>query len=228
MKSLRYLGLIICSLLVASCEKETEDVSNVNKLFFEIQGDETMLVTLGSSYNEPGYKATFNGVDVTKEIKVLGDEVDAQTVGVYNKEYAFYNKDNVKTSLYRTVIVCDPTVETDISGIYKTTSTTSRDGTINYPGCTIKITKIAPGFFRVSDFLGGFYAEFRGYGASYACSGNMQLKNDNTLTLLSSSIIPDWGDTVSSVTDAVYNPADGTISWVTDYAEMTFNVELKK
>lgn len=227
MKSLRYLGLIICSLLVASCEKETEDVSNVNKLYFEIQGDETMLVTLGSSYNEPGYKATFNGVDVTKEIKVLGDEVDAQTVGVYNKEYAFYNKDNVKTSLYRTVIVCDPTVETDISGTYKTTDATAIK-TTNYPGCTVRITKIAPGFFRISDFFGGFYAEYRGYGASYACSGNMQLKNDNTLTLLSSSILP-WGDTVSSVTDAVYNPADGTISWVTAYVSgMTFNVELKK
>lgn len=211
----------------AACEKETEGVSNVNKLLFELKGEETMLVTLGTSYQEPGFNAQFNGVDDSKNVAVEGS-VDAQTVGLYYVNYVHSNADKVQTALTRTVIVCDPTVETNIAGAYATASGTYRDyggATTPFEGYKVNITKIAPGFFRISDFLGGYYHQRAGYGAAYACNGYVQLKNDNSLTLLSSSITP-WGDTLTGVSEASYNPETGAVKWCAEYAGMLFYVVL--
>ena len=116
MKQLKYIGWMICSLFfLVSCDKETEGMSKV--LHFSLEGDETMLVTVGTSYNEPGYAITLDGVDVSGNVEIRG-EVDARNVGLYYVAYIYTNDDGVQTRLNRTVIVCDPTVETDIAGRY--------------------------------------------------------------------------------------------------------------
>ena len=46
-------------------------------LHFSLEGDETMLVTVGTSYNEPGYAITLDGVDVSGNVEIRG-EVDAR------------------------------------------------------------------------------------------------------------------------------------------------------
>ena len=228
MKSFKYICLAVLSVLsFASCEKETEGVSNVNKLLFELKGEETMLVTLGTSYQEPGFTALFNGLDDSKNVAVEGS-VDAQTVGLYHVGYVHSNKDGVQTMLNRTVIVCDPTVEADISGAYLTAPGTCRKSgasEVPFEGFKVNISKIAPGFFKVSDFLGGYYHQRAGYGAAYACSGYVQLKSDNTLTLLSSSILP-WGDTLTSVNEASCDLETGAVKWCAEYAGMLFYVVL--
>ena len=229
MKSFKYICLAVLSVLCfASCEKETEGVSNANKLLFELKGGETMLVTLGTSYQDPGFVAQFNGMDDSKNVVVEGS-VDAQTVGLYYVSYVHHNVDEIQTVLKRTVIVCDPTVETDISGAYLTApGTFRRSGAAEVPfeGFKVSISKIAPGFFRISDFLGGYYHQRAGYGTAYACNGYVQLKSDNTLTLLSSSILP-WGDTLTGVSDASFDPETGVVKWCADYAGMLFYVVLK-
>ena len=76
MKQLKYIGWMICSLFfLVSCDKETEGMSKV--LHFSLEGDETMLVTVGTSYNEPGYAITLDGVDVSGNVEIRG-EVDAR------------------------------------------------------------------------------------------------------------------------------------------------------
>lgn len=228
MKSFKYICLVVLSVLCfASCEKETEGVSNANTLLFKLKGEGTMLVTVGTSYQEPGFTAQFNGLDDSQNVDVEGS-VDAQTVGLYYVSYVHSNKDEVRTMLTRTVIVCDPAVETDISGAYLTAPGTYRltDSEVPFEGFKVNITKIAPGFFKISDFLGGYYHQRAGYGAAYACSGYVQLKSDNTLTLLSSSILP-WGDTLTEVTDASYDPETGAVKWCAEYAGMLFYVVLK-
>ena len=108
MKQLKYIGWMICSLFfLVSCDKETEGMSKV--LHFSLEGDETMLVTVGTSYNEPGYAITLDGVDVSGNVEIRG-EVDARNVGLYYVAYIYTNDDGVQTRLNRTVIVCDPTV----------------------------------------------------------------------------------------------------------------------
>lgn len=229
MKSFKYICLAVLSVLCfASCEKETEGASNANKLLFELKGEETMQVTLGTSYQEPGFTVQFNGSDDSKNVAVEGS-VDAQTVGLYYVNYVHSNKDGVRTVLSRTVIVCDPTVETDISGAYLTAPGTYRkSGTTETPfeGFKVNITKIAPGFFKISDFLGGYYHQRAGYGAAYACNGYVQLKSDNTLVLLSSSILP-WNDTLTGISDAFYDPETDAVEWCAEYAGMLFYVVLK-
>lgn len=228
MKNIRYISIILCALFfLTACEKETEGISGV--MHFELLGEESMNVTLGTSYQEPGYKVLYRGQDVSKEVEVTGT-VNAQAVGLYSLEYSYFNQDGVRTSKKRTVIVADPNVTTDIAGSYITATGTFRlSGTTitDYPGFNVTITKIAPGFFKISDFLGGYYAQKGGAGASYACNGYVELKNDNTIALLSSSILP-WGDTLTGITEGKYDPASGVVSWKAEYAEMFFTVVLNK
>ena len=200
MKQLKYIGWMICSLFfLVSCDKETEGMSKV--LHFSLEGDETMLVTVGTSYNEPGYAITLDGVDVSGNVEIRG-EVDARNVGLYYVAYIYTNDDGVQTRLNRTVIVCDPTVETGVN-----------------------IYKIGPGFFEVSDFLGGYYHQRAGYGAAYAAKGYVQLMKDNTLKLINSSVAG-WGDSLTGLQDGVYDPVTGSLSWCADYAGMLFYVVL--
>ncbi|WP_333615810.1 BT_2262 family domain-containing protein [Bacteroides pyogenes] len=228
MKKIKYISIFLSALfLFTACEKDTEGVSGI--LHFELKGEQTMLVTLGTSYTEPGYSVIYKGEDITNSVQIVGT-VNAQKVGLYPIEYFILNKDGVKTSRLRTVIVADPSVETDISGKYITAEGTfrfhPRVGNTPYPGFKVNIKQIAPGFFEISDFLGGYYEQRAGYGAPYACSGYVQLKKDNTITLLSSSILP-WGDTLTGLSDGVFNPEEKTLSWKADYAGMIFTVVLK-
>ena len=86
----------------------------------------------------------------------------------YTLTYSVTNDDGFTTSVTRTVIVEDPTITTDISGTYITVEGTYRDmdGIItNYPGFDVTITKVAGGFFYVSDLLGGYYDQRARYSA---------------------------------------------------------------
>lgn len=216
-----FLALFAISLL-SSCEKESEGLSSVLK--FEIVDDETMLVQVGTEFKDPGFKISLDGKDVSSDVKITSD-VNSKTVGLYHIAYTYVNDNTGMVTKERTVIVCDPTVKADMSGEYVTTNNT-KIGSNSYPGQPITISKIAPGFFHISDFFGGFYATFKGYGRAYACSGYVQLGSDNTIKLLSSSILP-WQDTIVGLTDAAYDPETKTVRWKAEYVEgMEFNVEL--
>lgn len=228
MKS-KYIFLVLFAISVlTSCEKESEGLSSTLK--FEIlDGNEAMLLPVGTEFKDPGFIITLDGKDVSGDVKVTG-EVDYETVGLYSIVYSYSNEHTGQVTKERTVIVCDPTIETDMSGEYITTENTFRDsGNKYYPDQTVTINKIAPGFFQISDFLGGFYSTFHeyAYGKTYACSGYVQLKSDNTFVLLSSSTLP-WGDTVESVSNGNYDPISNIVKWKALYAEMQFNVELEK
>lgn len=225
MKKLTYISLLL--FILVACEKETEGVSSI--FHFELKGEQTLLVPLGTSYDEPGVVVTYKGEDVSGKVQVSG-EVDAKTVGLYSVSYTYTNPDGIKTTRTRSVIVADPNVKTDISGKYKTADGTQRlrQGTTTpYPGFNVAITKIAPGFFEVSDFLGGYYEQRAGYGAAAAMKGYIQLKNDNSIVLLSSHINA-WGDGLSSLDNATCTPETGLINWVAQYAGMSFTVVLNK
>jgi len=226
-KNLLYISIILISLsFFYSCEKETEGVSSI--LYFELFEGESYLLPLNNVYEEPGYKVIYAGNDITNTVKVDG-EVDGNTVGVYPIHYTIVNADGVKTTKTRTVIVADPSITTDLSGEYITVEGTRREAAAitPYPGFKVSIRKIAPGFFEVSDFLGGYYDQRAEYGGLYAAKGQFQLKEDNTLALLSSHV-PGWGDSLSDLRDAVYNPEDGSIKWTAYYAGMKFFIVLNK
>jgi len=227
-KNLLYLSILLTSLIFCSCEKETEGISST--IDIELFGGQLMLVAVDEPFVDPGVEAKYKGVDITNSITKTGT-VDYNTVGIYTIDYTYINDDGVATTRTRTVIVCDPSITTDISGDYLTVTGTYRKtaagAIVNYPGFKVSITKIAPGFFEISDFLGGYYDQRAKYGIAYACSGYVQLNADNTLSLLSSSILP-WQDTIDGIGIAKYNPTDGSVSWAADYAAMKFYVVLNK
>jgi len=224
--------LVLGSLLIfIGCHEITSEDPSVLTYYaaFEMLGDETMVIPVGTSFNDPGVKATIKDQDVSNRIVITG-MVDANAVGLYTLIYSVTNDDGFTTSVKRTVIVEDPNITTDISGSYVTVEGTYRDlngATDNYPGFDVTITKVASGFFYVSDLLGGYYDQGRQYGANYAATGYIRLMEDNSIVLIS-SFVKGWGDSLSGLYNGKYNPNDNSIKWDADYAEMMFYVVLNK
>lgn len=242
MKKIIYSLMLIGSIfgLTGCHDVTTEDKSDITYyVAFEMLGDPLMLVTVGTSYDEPGVIATEKGVDVTSSVQIGGDVVDPNTIGLYKVVYSGTNVDGFTTSTERTVIVCNPAITTDISGNYKTISGTHRknlntNAVVNYAGYPIVITKIAPGFFSISDFFGGYYhprlsATNPNYNSTSVMYGFVQLNSDNSLGLLTSHT-DYWGDSLDGMINGKYDPVAGTVYWEALYADnvLSFNVLLKK
>lgn len=156
---------------------------------------------------------------------------------------SYYVDDSGLAEVYkqRDIYVYDPTIETDISGYYNINMQESTylgritvdaaageylvqpsfaEATAfygNVDSCTIRISQLLPGFFYVSDLLGGWYEQIRGYGSSYAMTGYISLNSDDSITLLS-SYVRGWGDGLDGMWDGEYDPETETISYETWYA----------
>ena len=241
MKKIIYSLFVCLSLTMVSCDESTQDPSFITYYVdFEMKGSDIEAVALGTPYVEPGVIAREKGEDVSSKMKITGTEdIDVNTVGVYHIPYAAENVDGYANSTSRTVVVYDPAITTDISGTYIAGEGTQRevqgdDGTWTAAGYTdfkVTLTRIAPGGFEVSDFLGGFYDQGKGYGAAYAMAGYAKLNADNTLEILSGDVAG-FGDSYDEGTfvNAKYNPAGvpGDVQWTVGYAGMKFTVVLNK
>ncbi len=234
MKRLLYLFLIaLTGISWAGCQDiTTEDTSVITYyITFDMEGDETMLVPLGTAYVDPGVTAYEGETDVTSTMTVTGT-VDSDEVGIYPVTYSAINKDGFPSSMTRTVVVYDPAVTTDLSGTYTTNADTYRlyystSAKVYYPGFSVKIDLLAPGVFYVSDYFAGYYDQRAAYGASYAMTGYMKLNTDNTIGLISSSV-KGWGDSLNFLDNAKFDPDKGQLYWEAGYAgAMTFYVTLK-
>lgn len=233
----KIFGLFALALVAAgftSCDYDSDDDSYVTHYVnIEITGGSTYLVPVGSTYTDPGYTATEGTEDVTSKVVVGGDEVDGNTVGVYNVTYSAANIDGFSSSTSRRVLVYDPSITTDISGTYTVESAQrfrfSTEATTGYSGNEVTVTKLANGMFAFSDMLGGYYAQKpNNYGSSYAMSGTAKLNADNTLELLT-SYVPGWGDSADYCHDFVCDPTTGKISFAVGYAgAFEFTVVLQK
>lgn len=237
MKKIIYSFLLICGLVsLTGCEDITsEDTSRLTYyVAFDMKGDKLMQIPVGSSYTDPGVEASLKGANVTSSMKVTGDVVDPNTIGLYIVKYSGVNADGFTTSVSRTVIVCNPAVTTDISGDYISAAGTHRmrDGAkVSFSGYPINVKKIAPGFFFVSDFFGGYYfprLEANDYTSAYKMTGYIKLNEDNTIGLLTSNI-KGWGDSLDGMENGKYDPIAKSIYWEAAYAgSMSFNVTLTK
>lgn len=230
----KIFGLLVLALTLtglSSCDYDGDDDSYVTHyVTFELNQGSKYLVPVGSTYKDPGFKATEGSEDVSSKVSVGGDEVDANSVGVYNVTYSAVNKDGYSASATRQVVVYDPSITTDISGDYVTGAGSNRTtgSVVPITGYKVTITKIADGLFYISDLFGGFYDQYKGYGSSYAMTAYLKLNADNTISLISSHI-NGWGDSVDDLTNCKYDPQTGKITYSTGYASaMTFNIVLEK
>ena len=222
---------------LTSCNDDKDELTDSRLTYYvnlEMQGDAFVQVPIGTSYTDAGCTATMNGQDVTSRIMTDGlDEIDVNTAGLYEVTYSAINDDGFPASVSRTVAVCDPSIETDLSGTWETQAGTQRiykETTITpFAGFTCKIKKAAPGIFSVSDFFAGYYDQRAGYGGSYACKGYLQLLADNSLVCLD-NFVNGWGDSIDEGTFVgSYDPETETLTWECGYAgSMTFYITLNK
>lgn len=233
-KSFLYaFALCVMALGFASCsDEEKTDSRPTYYPVFTIVGDEFQLVPVGTSFVDEGCKATLNGEDYSDQVVAEGvEDVDPNTPGLYYITYTVVNPDGYSSSVSRTVAVCDPSITTDMSGVYSVQSESYRNygGNVSpYKGAfNVSFTEVAPGLYKVSDWLAGWYDQGAGYGKSYAMAGYAQLLADNTIVFIS-GLVPGWGDSADDFRDGKYDPETGTISYEIDYAGvMTFGVVLK-
>lgn len=216
---------------LASCDdKDSEGLTRITYYpTIELEGDASIVVQKGSTYEEPGYSSVMNGEDVTDKVTVTTD-LDTSKSGVYTITYTtMKNDDGYGASASRTVVVLD--LEDPIEGFYLTSSSSYRE----YNGAQVAfgaeyetlVINNGDGTYYFEDLLGGWYAQRAGYGSSYAMTGNVAVASDGTMTLVD-SYISGWGDGLVDFSGN-YDAATSTLKFVAEYvSSMKFNVTMVK
>ena len=223
-------------LAFSSCNDDKDELTDSRLTYYtdlQMQGDEFMLVPVGSSFVDPGCTGTLAGEDITSKILIEGaDEVDPNAVGFYYITYSAVGSDGYPASVTRTVCVYDPTVTTDISGEYVVQAGSYRywfssGATVAFSGYPVSIEIVVPGIFYISDMMGGYYDQRAGYGSRYAMNGYLQLTKDNEIIALS-GFVPGWSDSYDEFYDGSYDPETETVTYDMDYAgSMQFHIILQ-
>jgi hypothetical protein len=234
MQKLKYLFILGLLIAFAGCERdlETDNLSTITTYVrYNLTGGDLVTIPLGTKYVEPGFTAFEGDTNKTETVKVEG-QVDDSRIGLYTVTYSAVNSDGYTSSVDRRVVVYDPAAsDIDLTGDYSSRVSRNSNPPRGYTNLSVSIEKLAPGFFYVSDFLGGFYDQGRdyGYGSAFAMTGYFTLNTDKTITYVS-SLIPGWGDSLNDFTTGVYDPATGNISWNAFYtaSNFNFNVLLEK
>ena len=238
MKMYKLILFAFCTLFLFNCSKETENLSRPTYyMAFEIIGDNPAIVQVGEPYVDAGVRATMNGQAVTNF--TTKSNVDFEEMGLYQVEYSGVNADGLPSKAVRDVIVCNPAVTTDLSGVWDV----DRDGTTFYvggalnryyggPGYTVTITRVAPGFFYISDYLAGFWPVNQARGPAAATFGYFGLNADNSIDALSSNSNY-WGEGLYSFSNGFYDDSDedvDIISYSTNAVSdsYVYNVTLTK
>lgn len=242
------------ALSLSSCDKDTEGLTYItDHVNIQLEGDDLLLIPVGTEFVEPGYtgtlydKNTNSYIDVTDKIIVeirdmdgeVVDEIDTSAMGVYTITYWAASTDGFLYDVKRTVMVCDPSVPFDMSGTYTTDMNLSMRGESSfleyaiYYGYTTKCTgiifnEIAPGFYEVSDLMGGWYDQLRGFNQLYpeypgigCMTGQVSVDKDGNINLIS-SYIDAWGDGLDYLENGKFDPETGTITYNLSYGGAVF------
>lgn len=228
----KYLLLTLLAVMgLASCgDKDSEGLTRITYYpTISLEGDASMVIQKGSTYEEPGYASYLNGEDVTDKVTVSSN-VDTNKSGVYTITYnTMKNDDGYGASASRTVIVLD--LNDPIEGFYLTSASSFREyngGQVAYGNeYETLVINNGDGTYNFEDLLGGWYAQRAGYGSNYAMTGNVAIAADGTMTLVD-SYIAGWGDGLVDFSGN-YNAATSTLKFVAEYvSSMKFNVTMVK
>lgn len=207
--------LALVSFALTSCgDKDSEGLSRFTYYpVLELQGETSLVVAKGSTFQDPGYTATLNGEDVSSQVTV-NSNVNTAKSGVYTVVYSIKNDDGITANAKRKVIVLDP--NSSIEGFYltKADSYRSYNGNNVAYGRAFEILVIdnGDGTLDVDDLFGGWYCQRAGYGTNYCCVGTIAL-NGSDVSLVSSNV-PGWGDELVDLTGTY---ADGIFQIEAEY-----------
>lgn len=220
------LGFLV--ILVSSCEKDTDGLSHVSpKPIFELNGNSIELVQLNGSYTDAGVTVTQIVNGDTTELKgvQIYTALNTEAPGTYTISYAVEsNGDIFHSDVSRTVVVYDD----DVTGVYDAAVIRNETRVMDYPA-TVLIVKIAPNTYTISDWIGGWYHQYYGYGPRYAFAGAMGIDENNNVTHINSS--DPWGYAGSLAADPapVRDPDNDVITYIYMWtAGYNFDVTLTK
>jgi hypothetical protein len=243
---IKIMIVALATITFASCHDVTTD--GVTRITYYpsitlLEGP-MLTVELGKTFTDPGVIATEGETDITDKVKVSGS-VNTNKVGMYQLTYSAINVDGFAGTATRNVYVYDPSITTDLSGSYTVNLEQSNrlqfsNGAIikysdmgglyggDFSNFTVDLEQFLPGIFHVNDFFGGYYFAGRNYDSRYLMGGYLSLNANNSLDVLS-SLVPGWGDSVTALKNASYDPATETIKWGAEYAgSYSFNVVINK
>ena len=224
----KYISIILVAVLVVTaigCQKQSAGKTRITYYpTLTLSGDSYVLLTVGDSFTDPGFKAEMNGEDVTDQI-VVNTNLDNNTPGLYPVVYSIVNSDGISASATRYVIVHKATDK--ISGTYTTDAASYRDtGSAQTAMGGAYQVLIYPSEnddeYVVSDLLGGWYGQRVGYGSNYELVGTIQATG-GILSLVDSYLIG-WGDAALGFTGTY---TDGTLVWDVIYAYDTWTFHIK-
>ncbi len=227
-KNILYIMLLLLTSVVAFTSCDNDSSAGHTRITYypvlSVNGGSTMYVNKGAAFTDPGCAAELNGQDIASQVKVSGS-VDTSKSGVYTLTYSAVNEDGFSASVSRRVIVTDPADA--VEGIYYTTSVTC-NGSSKYDGAyEILVIGNGDGTYSVTDLLGGWYAQGRGYGSNYAMVGIVKVAADGTVSMLNSSIAG-WGDSLLGF-EGTYDAENYGFSWDAEYvSSLVFHVEMSK
>lgn len=219
------LMLLVSVVTFTSCDDDSS-AGHTHITYYPVlsmQGDETIYLDKGATFTDPGCKAELNGEDISSQVVISGS-VDTSKSGVYNLTYSAVNEDGFSASVSRRIIVTDP--NNAVEGVYTTSSVTC-NGSNKYDGhYEVIVLSNGDGTYSVSDLLGGWYAQGRGYGSKYAMSGTISLDAEGKVTMID-SYISGWGDGLVSL-EGTFDSTTGFV-WDAEYVQsMVFHIAMNK
>jgi len=232
--NLLYLMIFALSAFsLSSCDDESTagmtDITYYAELILE--GGTTLYLNKGDQFTDPGYSAIMNDEDVTDQVAVTSN-LDMSKSGVYSISYSIANADGYSSSASRKVVVTD--ANSVIEGVYDTDPACYRfrDGVTTVYGSSyvILVFDNFDGTYTINDVFGGYYCQRANYGDSYSMEGTVSIANDGTMTM-SHSFVPGWGDSANSMSDGMFDSAEGSMTWKLNYSkdpDMDFYVTMYK
>ena len=187
-----------------------------------LEGERTMILSVGETYVEPGYKAEIDGEDITNDVNVASN-IDTSKPGFYTVTYSVVTSEGIYTSVSRNVMVNNPGHFNNIYWGECWHKTSSQRHFYNSP-IMIEENDASEGHYTINDVLGGYYC----YGMypqyldddRYNFFVEALLKLDGTsVTMLEES--DNWyfydSEDPLEMLDGQWNPETGTITYRMNY-----------
>lgn len=221
MKNIKYLAIgALVALSLTSCDKDTEGKTDVlNYPVITLEGDNVVLMSVGDTFEDPGYSASLGTEDYTSNV-VVSTDLDTENPGFYTVVYSVSNPEGFSAVATREVWVNNPD---NFDNIYWAECWHATNTSRHYYDSPISIQAYdaSQGLYVINDVLAGYYAYgvYPQYRNSYDFYAEALLKLDGTdVTMLQEG---DWyfydPDDPEQMIDGKWDPVTGEVTYRLNY-----------
>lgn len=178
-------------------------------------GSNPMNVVIGGTFNDPGATAIDgNGTDISSNIVIAGDTVDANTAGTYTITYNVSDEEgNVAIEVTRTVIVANDTVAPIINLIGSDPMNVELGAAFTDPGATA--TDNVDGDITSSIIIGGDTVDVN-TAATYIITYNVNDTAGNPATQVTRTVIVAAAGACTAESTESMNASDLNVTFMSD------------